>query len=326
MNPAYSDYFSEADEGLGLVDDDNDDDTTSLSVKSLVFDYVYENGRRYHRFHEGAYPLPNDAAEQHRLKLFHHIWYMLMNSQLCKMPLVDPQMILDVGCGTGDWAIDMGDCFPSAVVIGTDLSPIQPTWIPPNVRFYVDDAEDEWAFDHHIGFDLVHGRMLSGSINNWARFFQQAFSSLRAGGYVEMNELEPTFYSDDANPEDIEPLNRVMARYNKASQMFGKSFDDVSGMKKAMQDAGFVDVQEEVYKIPLGNWPANPMLKTLGRSALNAAQQSLEPYFLALGARILGESAADTRKVTRALKQEISKSPLHLYIKAHFIWGRKPGL
>jgi ubiquinone/menaquinone biosynthesis C-methylase UbiE len=315
--------MDEADEGLGLVDDD--DDATSLSIKSPVFDYIYENGRRYHRFHEGAYPLPNDAAEQHRLKLFHHIWYMLMNSKLCKMPLYDPQMVLDVGCGTGDWAIDMGDCYPSAVVIGTDLSPIQPTWIPPNVRFYVDDAEDEWAFDNH-NFDLVHGRMLAGSINNWPRFFEQAFANLRPGGYVEMNELELSFCSDDASPEDIEPLNQIMARYNKASKMFGKSFDDVSSMKQNMQDAGFVDIQKEVYKIPLGNWPANPILKTLGRTALNAAQQSLEPYFLALGARILGESAGDIREVTQALKKEISKSSLHLYIKAHFIWGRKPDL
>jgi SAM-dependent methyltransferase len=238
--------MNEADEGLGLVDDD--DDATSLSIKSPVFDYIYENGRRYHRFHEGAYPLPNDAAEQHRLKLFHHIWYMLMNSKLCKMPLYDPQMVLDVGCGTGDWAIDMGDCYPSAVVIGTDLSPIQPTWIPPNVRFYVDDAEDEWAFDNH-NFDLVHGRMLAGSINNWPRFFEQAFANLRPGGYVEMNELELSFCSDDASPEDIEPLNQIMARYNKASKMFGKSFDDVSSMKQNMQDAGFVDIQKEVYKV-----------------------------------------------------------------------------
>lgn len=31
------------------------------------------------------------------------------------------------------WCIDMGDEFPAAEVIGVDLSPIQPTWVPPNV-------------------------------------------------------------------------------------------------------------------------------------------------------------------------------------------------
>jgi hypothetical protein len=31
--------------------------------------YTYENGRRYHSFHEGEYVLPNDEQEQDRLDL-----------------------------------------------------------------------------------------------------------------------------------------------------------------------------------------------------------------------------------------------------------------
>jgi methylase of polypeptide subunit release factors len=44
--------------------------------------------------------------------------------------LEKPHKILDVGTGTGIWAIDAGDLFPSAEVIGVDLSPIQPNWMP----------------------------------------------------------------------------------------------------------------------------------------------------------------------------------------------------
>jgi len=39
---------------------------------------------------------------------------------------------MDVGTGTGIWAIDMADRFPNAQVKGIDLSPIQPNWVPPN--------------------------------------------------------------------------------------------------------------------------------------------------------------------------------------------------
>jgi hypothetical protein len=35
----------------------------------------------------------------------------------------------------------VGDLFPAANVLGIDLSPIQPEWVPPNVRFMVDDVE-----------------------------------------------------------------------------------------------------------------------------------------------------------------------------------------
>ncbi len=42
--------------------------------------------------------------------------------------------------------------------MGTDLSPIQPLWVPPNVRFIVDDAEDEWLAPD---YDLVHFRCVA---------------------------------------------------------------------------------------------------------------------------------------------------------------------
>lgn len=43
-----------------------------------------------------------------------------------------PQRILDLGTGTGIWALDMADMFPSAEVIGVDIAPIQPKWVAPS--------------------------------------------------------------------------------------------------------------------------------------------------------------------------------------------------
>lgn len=54
--------------------------------------------------------------------------------------------------------------FPSATVTGIDLSPIQPTWVPPNVKFLVDDIEDEWV--HGDGFGLVHFRTMASVLKN----------------------------------------------------------------------------------------------------------------------------------------------------------------
>ena len=41
---------------------------------------------------------------------------------------------------------DFVDAYPSAMVIGTDLSPMRPYFVPPNVKFELDDAQLEWTY------------------------------------------------------------------------------------------------------------------------------------------------------------------------------------
>lgn len=67
----------------------------------------------------------------------------LMGEKLFFAPLSKakpPRHILDIATGIGDWPIAMADEFPDSRVIATDLSPIQPDYVPSNVRFYVEDA------------------------------------------------------------------------------------------------------------------------------------------------------------------------------------------
>jgi hypothetical protein len=65
------------------------------------------------------------------------------------------------------------DMHPSATVIGTDLSPIQSTWVPPNVLFEIDDCCDDWVYRKN-SFDFAHLRGLYGCIADWDKFYEQA--------------------------------------------------------------------------------------------------------------------------------------------------------
>ena len=148
-------------------------DTTSIS--SSVLQYSYENGRRYNAFRGGVnYVLPNDEEEQDRLDLTHHLWLLVGGGDIIKAPIQSPQKVLDLGTGTGIWAIEFGDRFPSAEVIGTDLSVIQPVWVPPNVKFEIDDCEDEWLYRKN-SFDYIHTRNLVGAIKDWPNLIKNVY-------------------------------------------------------------------------------------------------------------------------------------------------------
>jgi precorrin-6B methylase 2 len=90
--------------------------------------------------------MPTDELEKDRLDLHHEIFLHILDGKLHLAPVSEPHRILDIGTGTGIWAIDMADKYPMAEVIGTDLSPIQPKWCPPNCKFEIDDAEQVWTY------------------------------------------------------------------------------------------------------------------------------------------------------------------------------------
>jgi hypothetical protein len=100
----------EADEGAENAQDDGYESgansSGSTSVSSSVRDYVFENNRRYHRFQEGRYMMPNDEPEQERENMKHAMIVSVCEGQLHICPLTEPHKILDIGTGTGIWAVD----------------------------------------------------------------------------------------------------------------------------------------------------------------------------------------------------------------------------
>jgi hypothetical protein len=152
------------------------EDSTLGSDVSEIFNYLYENGRRYHCYKAGRYMFPNDESEAERLDLQHVLFRKTFGDKLCLSPVNKTKQIhrvLDVGTGSGIWAIEFADENPQAQVLGIDLSPIQPTWVPPNLTFEVDDLEAPWIFQDK--FDFIYSRMMTGAFRDWPQFFANSF-------------------------------------------------------------------------------------------------------------------------------------------------------
>lgn len=138
----------------------------------------------------------------------------------------------DVGTGTGIWAMDYGDEHPEAEVIGVDLSPIQPDFVPVNVRFQVDDVEEEWTYSYP--FDYIHRRMMTSSLANWPEYFQTCFDNLIPGGDLELQEGDLFARPDDSTLKPEHALFRCLDQLHQASVSFGREYHEIAKFKRMM--------------------------------------------------------------------------------------------
>lgn len=220
-------------------------------MTSSIRSYKYENGRRYHAYREGKYLLPNDETEQDRLDLHHHIFQLMVGGRLYRAPIgSDVHRVLDFGTGTGIWAMDFADEHPEASITGTDLSPIQPDWVPPNCKFYVEDVESEWVFGPDEAFDFVHGRSMCGSISDFDALYRNAYDHIKPGGWIEMQDFEAWIWQiDDEQSRGIPNITRWLGYIDEASAIVGKRINVVTEQKQRLINAGFINVRDDVYSV-----------------------------------------------------------------------------
>ncbi|KAM0550592.1 hypothetical protein ACHAPJ_008850 [Fusarium lateritium] len=296
-------------------------DTSSLS--SSVRDYQFENSRRYHKFKEGLYQFPNDLPEQEREDMKHTVAAHLLGGKLHASPLENPQKIIDVGTGTGSWAIDMGDEYPSAEVIGIDLSPIQPPWVPPNVRFLVDDAEATWLYSDN-SLDLVHLRNMSTAIKDWPALLEQIYRALKPGGWIELPEFRWVYGCDDGTlrpdftpPQMVDNIKAGLAKFGIEMHAAEKNED-------RLRDAGFVNIRHEIKKVPVGPWPKDKNLKMIGLYNRSVIYDGLQAITMGPYTRGLGWTPEEVEIFLVRVRKDLMDPSVHSYVHFHSLCAQKP--
>jgi len=234
-----------------------------------------------------------------------------------------PERIIDVGTGTGIWAIDVANKFNDTQVIGTDLSSIQPPVGMGNLVFDIDDAESEWVYpDNH--FDLVHGRCLAGGIDDWPKLFAQAYRHTKPGGWVEFHDCIPDCLTDDDSLPFDTPLAVWCREIGGAARSVGKAWDVTPFLKSYMEGAGYVNVQEVRLKIPLNSWPKDRKLKDMGKLMLLSMLDALEGFSMALFTRVLGWTAERVNAFLEEVAKDLRNRKYHIYTYCCIVYGQKP--
>ncbi|WP_052890808.1 class I SAM-dependent methyltransferase [Thermogemmatispora carboxidivorans] len=207
--------------------------------------------RRY--LQEQPYLLPKDLGEVNRLDFQHYALRAALRGNYLA-PIVQPHRILDVGCGTGQWAFELAQQFPQAQVVGLDLEQVKAaTSPPPNYRFVQGDILQGLPFDND-SFDFVHQRLLFLAIPlpAWPGVVQDLARVTAPGGWVELAETGTAL-------EDWHPCGQATQEFCRlAAQLASLRGIDTDAVPRSLEcyleEAGLVNIHGQRFAVPLGEW------------------------------------------------------------------------
>ncbi|KAI0003510.1 S-adenosyl-L-methionine-dependent methyltransferase [Xylariaceae sp. FL0662B] len=316
--------------GLSVDSDDSDSDSTffntdqlssTISATSSVYDFVEEHGRTYHRYKEGKYWMPNDEQEQQRLDLQHMICMKVFRDQLALAPIENPGRVLDFGTGTGLWAIDFAIEHPESDVLGTDLSPIQPEFVPPNCRFEIDDIEDDWVFSHKFGY--IHARHMVGSVKDFPKLFRAIYDNLNPGGWAEFQDYYVKLRSIDGTLDGT-ALQRWNNMLNHALSLTGRSGLAAVKYKGWFEEAGFENIKEEKFAVPGNTWAKGADQKELGFMQMENILEGIHGMSMTLFTKFLGMSAEEVELMLVDVRKDLRNRDIHFYYPMMAVYAQKP--
>ncbi|KAI0470010.1 S-adenosyl-L-methionine-dependent methyltransferase [Xylariaceae sp. FL0804] len=225
-------------------------------------------------------PEPDLETEQERLDIQHQAWLLTLDGKLHEHPIAnDTKSILDIGTGTGSWAIAIASAYPQAEVIATDLTlPRILSGLPANLQLMQHDAEAaDWPFPTNH-FDFVNGRMLFAGIHNWPGLVKKIWAHLAPGGRFELSNISGSWHAalDSADSPQASPFIRLGMLFAESWARNGIDPDVINKQYRYLNEAGFVDIQEHDIRWPVGEWAETNTERRIGALVLPNTEQFIK--------------------------------------------------
>ncbi|CAL5866787.1 uncharacterized protein PFLUO_LOCUS997 [Penicillium psychrofluorescens] len=199
-----------------------------------------------------GYALQQNHRSVIRLNLQHFLWRQVFGFHIHPSVPTDLEMIVDVGCGTALWLIDVSRQFPHSQLDGLDIDLTQaphPKWLPANVHLHSWDIFTDVPAGLEAKYDLLHVRLLVLVLSGLdpmpvLRHFLQL---VKPGGYLQWDELDTV----NMSIKKVDPsLSAPALQEIKDASHAGGRHDWVLELPRLLIEAGFQDAKIHFYDDP----------------------------------------------------------------------------
>jgi SAM-dependent methyltransferase len=169
------------------------------------------------------------------------------------------KMVLDLGCGPGQWATSVAFAHPEMRVIGVDPSGERVRYARAsaqvqhltNVTFAIMDVQHPPLAFPDATFDLISGRFLSGMLDQetWPRLLAECRRLLRAGGVLCLTEEEVSISNSLALQHVSRGVYRLLADQRRTYSVDRRSRGICPMLPGLMKQAGFCDVTSRAFHL-----------------------------------------------------------------------------
>ncbi|GAW09905.1 ubiquinol-cytochrome c reductase complex core protein 2 [Lentinula edodes] len=243
------------------------------------------------------YPLPVDTPENQRHSTLHKALKELIENnyigpvqEVLALQEGQQKVAIDLGCGIGEWVMEMAKEFPQ-------------------VSFYGLDSRLRTATPMRISVDLLHARAIFMTVRDYSVIVQEAARILKPGGIFLSGEwgqfpaFHPVLPEARGNPGDHVPgldrfyrmLPDVLARRGIISPVASTVHERLS------RSGAFTDIHEHVYYMPIGPWSPDPMAQTLARASSRTIQRVARNFATVVDSAGIKVAAVDNNQPTTSV-------------------------